>query len=149
MIPSLFVLLHELPLTPSGKVDRHALPDPGTHRMNSDIVYVPPRTKTERRIVEIWKEVLKVGKVGTSDNFFDLGGQSLLLVRVNSKLKAEFGCDLPLIEMFKYPTVKSLAQRIGRQDQETLVLQSSYDRATFRKTSMRLLGEKSTQPIDR
>jgi acyl-CoA synthetase (AMP-forming)/AMP-acid ligase II len=83
-VPSLFVLLESLPLTPNGKVDRKALPKPEVHR--APLEYLAPRSEIERLLVEIWKQTLGVEKPGLKDNFFDLGGHSLLLAQVQSRL---------------------------------------------------------------
>jgi hypothetical protein len=90
MIPSNFALLDELPLTPSGKVDRRALPAPDQNGLQLANVYQPPRTPTEETLVTIWGKVLKVEKVGIYDNFFDLGGHSLLATQVMSEYAALF-----------------------------------------------------------
>ena len=137
MVPSFFVLLDQLPLTPSGKLDRSALPDPHDRNIGARAIYVPPRTETQRIVAAIWKEVLQIEKIGMNDNFFDLGGHSLLLVRVNSKIRQTFGCDLPLVEMFKHSTVSSLAGRIGSQKSSLPLLEYSFDRAKLRKESLK------------
>ena len=110
MVPAAFVPLGAFPLTPSGKVDRKALPAPeGTRAAASAAAYVPPRDELERTIAAIWRDVLKVDKVGVEDNFFDLGGHSLLLAQVHSRLGEALGRDLALLDLFRYPTVGALA----------------------------------------
>jgi amino acid adenylation domain-containing protein len=111
MIPVAFVRLQELPLTPNGKLDRRRLPDP--FGRGSQEAYVAPRSELERTIAGIWQEVLKVERVGINDNFFGLGGHSLLLLHVNSKLRAALRSEFPVIEMFKYPTVGKLAEHLS------------------------------------
>jgi amino acid adenylation domain-containing protein len=114
MVPSQFVMLDWLPLTPSGKVDRKALPEPGSGLAASETSeYTAPRTQTERKVSGVWAEVLGVERVGLDDNFFDLGGHSMLLAQVHAKLRG-LGLDLSIVEMFQYPTVRSLADRISR-----------------------------------
>jgi amino acid adenylation domain-containing protein len=107
MIPSAFVVLPELPLTPNGKIDRKALPAP-ENRMIATASYVSPQNETEAAIVAIWQEVLKVDRVGRHDNFFDLGGHSLLVVQVQTRLQKKFSRNIKLIELFQYPTVAAL-----------------------------------------
>ena len=93
MIPSAFVVLDALPLTPNGKVDRRALPDPGRTRSTStsEETYEAPRTPMESLIAEIWQDVLHVDQVGVQDNFFDLGGHSLLSLQVVLRLEKQLG----------------------------------------------------------
>lgn len=81
MVPSTFVMLKALPLTPNGKVNRNALPEPDDHRPELEATYEPPQTEVEQTIANIWQQMLHVEKVGIQDNFFDLGGHSLLLVQ--------------------------------------------------------------------
>ena len=112
MIPSFFVRLEKIPLTPNGKVDRKALEVLGK-RLAQGTVYVPPRNEAESKMVDIWKEVLQLEKVGIHDNYFDLGGTSFEIIRINSKLKEIFQMDIPVVTMFRYPTVRSLTQYLS------------------------------------
>jgi len=91
MTPSIFVELDKLPLTPNGKVDRKALPDPFASRFNAESDYEAPTTNAEKTIAEIWRQVLKVQRVGANDNFFELGGHSLLALRVAALVKTKTG----------------------------------------------------------
>jgi acyl carrier protein len=111
MIPSAFMVLDALPLTPSGKIDRRALPAPEQGRDAMEAL-VMPRTPVEEAIVEIWMAVLRLERVGVHDNFFALGGHSLLATQVVARLRAAFGLELPLRVMFETPTVAGLAERI-------------------------------------
>ncbi|HEY0171322.1 MAG TPA: amino acid adenylation domain-containing protein [Pyrinomonadaceae bacterium] len=113
MIPSAFVRLEALPLTPSGKLDRNALPATDAAGGESLEPYVAPRSELERLITGVWREVLEVERVGVHDNFFNLGGHSLLLLRVNGRLREALGAELPVVEMFKHPTVSALAERLS------------------------------------
>jgi amino acid adenylation domain-containing protein len=115
MVPSAFVALESLPLTPNGKLDRKALPEPTPDGVRADVEDAAPRTVVEEVVAGIWSEVLGVGQVGVNDNFFDLGGHSLLLTRVYSRLRESFDVELSLIELFKCPTVHSLSQLISRK----------------------------------
>ena len=109
MIPSAFVLLDELPLTSSGKIDRRALPVPDHDRRELARVYRGPRTATETTLVAIWREVLKLGQVGIDDNFFDLGGHSLLVVQIVSRIRKAFSVEIPLRALFEFPTIAEMA----------------------------------------
>jgi len=116
MVPALFQLLPALPLTPSGKVDRRALPDlePGTGE--PEAVSVPPRTPLEETLAGIWRELLGVERVGVRDSFFDLGGHSLLAVRLMARIRRQSGSDLPLAALFAGPTIERLAALLERTD---------------------------------
>ena len=112
MVPSVYVLLDELPLGSSGKVDRRALPVPGDVREGLGAEYVAPRGEVEQELARIWSEVLHLERVGVRDNFFDLGGHSLLATQVVSRIRKVLEFELPLTEMLSYPTVANLAQKI-------------------------------------
>jgi hypothetical protein len=109
MVPAAYVELDSLPLTPSGKVDRPALPSPDNARPDLTAEFTPPNTPTEQILAGIWCEVLGLDRVGIHDDFFMLGGHSLLATRVMSRLKVTFGLDLALPVMFDQPTVAGLA----------------------------------------
>src|SRR6185503_14758057 len=104
------VRLEELPLTANGKVDRRALPEPeGT---SSGEEYVAPRTATEEIVAGIWASVLKLERVGVTENFFEVGGHSLLATQVMSRIRESFMVELPLRELFEHATVAELAARV-------------------------------------
>lgn len=110
MVPSFLVSLDAVPMTPSGKVDRNALPLPDMQECLTD--YDPPTTATERKLCEIWQALLEVEQVGVFSNFFSLGGHSLLLTRFSITLKQEMGVTLPVKEMFERPTVAEWAELV-------------------------------------
>jgi thioesterase domain-containing protein/acyl carrier protein len=112
MVPATFVMLDRLPLSPNGKVDRRALPEPVADGLTSGSS--EPRNEIERRLVKIWEEVLSVSHIGTHDNFFDLGGHSLLAVRMFARLEESQGIRLPLATLFRAPTIEGLAGVIGQ-----------------------------------
>jgi amino acid adenylation domain-containing protein len=118
MVPSVFIPLEEIPLTPNGKVDRRRLPLPKDSIRERALSPVNPRNQLEERIAEIWSEVLDVHHVSMQDNFFDLGGHSLLLIRVHSKLRQELKIDIPVIDLFRYPTIESLASWVNLRRNE-------------------------------
>jgi amino acid adenylation domain-containing protein len=103
MTPAQFVMLPEFPLNASGKVDRQKLPAP-----ESGETYEPPRTQSEQTLADIWKEVLGVERVGINDNFFSLGGHSLMVGQAISRISKELGVDLPVRALFEAPTVAQL-----------------------------------------
>jgi acyl carrier protein len=110
MVPSQFVVLDALPLTPNGKVDRAALRAPDEVRSDFGAKFVAPRTVLERTIAQIWQNVLGLEKVGINDNFFDLGGHSLLLVRMHGQLADVLDVELSLTDLFEHTTVSALAK---------------------------------------
>lgn len=109
LIPADIVVLETFPLTPAGKVDRKALPAPRV-----DFKPLETNNDTERTLAEIWREVLGVGAVGLDDNFFDLGGTSLLLIRVHAKIQEKLSPDLPLVSLFETPKIRDLAERLSK-----------------------------------
>ena len=112
MVPSSWVALTALPLTPNGKVDRAALPNPGGDRQVEES-YLAPRTELEQRIARIWCEVLGVERVGIDDNFFDLGGNSLLATKLVSRVLTELSLNLALTQLFNAPTIRQIAEHPG------------------------------------
>jgi hypothetical protein len=108
MVPSMFVTLDELPLTPNGKIDRRALPDPDSLNREMNGGYVAPRTPMESLIAGIWREVLRTERIGAHDNFFDLGGHSLLSMRVISRVEKQTGQRIHPREIL-FQTLEQLA----------------------------------------
>ncbi|MHC5675769.1 non-ribosomal peptide synthetase [Nostoc sp.] len=116
MVPKAFVMLDSLPLTTSGKVDRWALTELDSSASRSiDKAFIAPRTPTELTLAKIWVEVLNVERVGIDDNFFDLGGDSLLTVRLLKQINKQFEYELPLSSLFLNPTIESLATSLSSE----------------------------------
>jgi amino acid adenylation domain-containing protein len=114
MVPSVLVELESLPLAPNGKVDRKNLPNPDETEQKSD-EYIAPRNATETQLAEIWQHVLEVDQVGINDDFFELGGHSLLAVRLISAIRKAFKAELPISDVFDYPTIAGQASQIELQ----------------------------------
>jgi len=112
MIPTTFIQLEEMPLTPNGKVDRRALPAPDDTRGESRDSYQAPRTPIEEMLAGIFASVLRVTGVGIEENFFELGGHSLLATRVVSRVREAFGVELPLRSLFERATVAGLSEEV-------------------------------------
>ncbi len=112
LVPSSFTRMDGLPLTPNGKIDRRALPSPEPSRRESDEDYVAPRTPVEEMLAGIWGRVLKVGAMSVRDNFFAIGGHSLVATQVNSRLRDAFQVELPLRNIFEFPTIAGLAEKV-------------------------------------
>jgi acyl-coenzyme A synthetase/AMP-(fatty) acid ligase len=115
MVPSVFIALEEIPLTPNGKVDRKRLPKPKASTRETSTPIASPRNHLEEQLVQIWSEILGVNRVGVRDNFFDLGGHSLLLIRVHARLRHELDPDVAVIDLFRYPTIESMASWLNRR----------------------------------
>ncbi|HVO95876.1 MAG TPA: amino acid adenylation domain-containing protein [Terriglobales bacterium] len=113
MVPAAFVRLETLPLTPSGKLNRSALPDPHHEKSQSDAPAAAPRTEVEASLVEIWSNVLGLATVGVHDNFFDLGGHSLAAMMIMARVAQAFGIDLSLRVFFESPTITHMAAMIS------------------------------------
>ncbi|HET8706873.1 MAG TPA: non-ribosomal peptide synthetase, partial [Pseudomonadales bacterium] len=111
MVPAAFVLMEALPLTGNGKIDKRALPVPDQSALVSN-EYVAPRNETEQTLVQIWQEVLKLDRVGVRDNFFEIGGQSLLATQIITRVRDVFDVDIALARIFEDPTVEALAMHI-------------------------------------
>ncbi|GAU68945.1 tyrocidine synthetase I [Streptomyces sp. NBRC 110611] len=114
MVPAAFVVLAELPLTPNGKADRAALPEPQGVRPELRTRFVAPRDGLEAALAGMWRDLLGVEQVGAHDNFFDLGGHSLLMAEFRARLAAGLGHELSMVELFQYPTIGSLTERLDR-----------------------------------
>ncbi len=112
MTPSAFVRLEALPLNASGKVDRRALPRPLTTRSAADVTL--PQSQLERDLARIWQQLLGVDHISIHDNFFDLGGHSLLMAQAHSRLQQLLGREVPIVDLFQYPTISRLAKHLGQ-----------------------------------
>jgi amino acid adenylation domain-containing protein len=117
MIPSAFAFLEAYPLTPSGKIDRRALPEPDLSRIAPSRERVEPRNRTEKIVAKVWSEILNVEKVGVLDNFFELGGHSLMATRMVARVRELMNIELPLRAVFEEPTVEGLARRIAYDEE--------------------------------
>ncbi|MEG4999076.1 amino acid adenylation domain-containing protein [Microcoleus sp. B4-D4] len=136
MMPSSFVFLNALPLIPNGKVDPLALPVPDALNIELETTYVAPQTEIEQAIATVWQQVLHLEKVGVDDNFFDLGGHSLLMAQAHSKLREAIDRDVSMIEMFKYPTISSLAKYLSEEPEEKSSVGQSQDRVKKQKDAI-------------
>ncbi len=138
MLPAHFIVLHELPLTPNAKVDRKALPAPESLRANArsaptaDLI---PQGEIQSKIAACWRQVLGLEQVGARENFFDIGGHSLLVVRLQRLLKEALGRPLALTDLYRFPTIQSLANWL-ESDGEDATLAQSANRAEQRRASL-------------
>ncbi len=115
MMPSVFVSLDDLPLMPSGKVNRNALPAPSEMDIHSADNYISPRNPTEKTLCEIWSDLLELDRVGIADNFFDIGGHSLLAIRLVARVEKAFGVCLPIASLFESPTIAEFSLSVNEK----------------------------------
>ncbi len=133
MVPTLFLPIEGIPTTANGKLDRQALPAPELERPDLGEAYVDPEGEMEETIAGIWRRVLQVDRVGRQDNFFTLGGHSLLLTQIHGELKEKLSADLSLVDLFTYPTVGSLAEFLTTSHDAQEEVAASLTRAAARK----------------
>jgi amino acid adenylation domain-containing protein len=112
MVPSVMVRIEKLPLTANNKVDRKALPEPSGSSFSASKEYVAPQTLTEKKLAAVWSSILKIEKIGILDNFFEIGGHSMIAVTLIIKIEKEFGIRLPLATLFEQSTVQKLSKVI-------------------------------------
>lgn len=137
MVPSAFVVLDALPRTPNGKIDRNALPAPDRGRQEGDAA-AAPSSELERAIAEVWQDMLSLDAVGVDTNLFDLGANSLMMVKASARLADALGRVVSLVDLFRYPTVRALAAHLGEGggEAEAEVIRGSQDRAQARRDAM-------------
>jgi acyl carrier protein len=135
MIPANFVVLEHLPLSSNGKVDRKALPEPKSSDSDMAVAYAAPPDGLEGAIADIWREVLQVEKVSVQDNFFDVGGNSLHVVRMHAKIRERLKREIPFVDLFKYTTIESLATYLSQDQDNTTLPQQGLERAQIRRAS--------------
>lgn len=119
MLPSAFLLLDAMPLTPNNKIDRRALPEPDAQRPQLSTSYLMPTTGLESQVAAIWQRILHLERVGLEDNFFDLGGNSLLMVQLHAQLREAIQPVIKLTDLFQYPTVKAFAAYLNSREVQT------------------------------
>jgi natural product biosynthesis luciferase-like monooxygenase protein len=137
MVPATIVQLDAFPLTPNAKIDRKALPAPELSVPVAAAPFTSPATALEESIAAIWCEVLSVSRVGADDNFFDLGGHSLLAIRVHGRLRAALERDLSITDLFRFPTVRSLAAALSRDgDADGDASANGSDRGESRRSAL-------------
>jgi amino acid adenylation domain-containing protein len=148
MVPSAFVFLDAFPLTVNGKLDREALPVPGSQRPHLASEYVAPQSDLEKMLADLWKTALRQDKVSVNDNFFDLGADSLMLTTVHRRLQTELKREIPITELFQFPTIHSLAERLGANREETELSDKTQARAQLQRVALaRNRRPASAQPL--
>ncbi len=130
MAPSHFVRLDALPLLSNGKIDKKALPAPDKSRARLKATYVAPGSDMEHVVADTWRNVLELDKAGIHDNFFDLGGTSMHIIEVGSRLRETVGKDIPVVTLFTYPTIHSLAQHLDVENKPEKIAEVKEKQAT-------------------
>jgi len=132
MIPAFFVPLGALPLSPTGKLDRSALPPP---RVDAETANCPDAdaTQLEKTLVELWQRILRIETVGLDDNFFDLGGDSLTIVAIHSNLQKALGIEIPVTDLFEFTTIRALARHLQSQDGAANTVSDARQKAARRR----------------
>jgi acyl carrier protein len=136
MVPSLFVELDRFPMTPNGKIDRKALPAPDQVRGRAEAEFKAPENELEQLISDVWKAVLYLESVGTNENFFDLGGHSLLVVQAHRKLREVCEHKISLTDLYRFPTIAGLADFLGTGGDAAVQAKQSQDRGAKRRAAM-------------
>ncbi len=136
MVPAAYVFLEKLPLTVNGKLDRDALPAPTSERPQLAAAYVAPHSDLESTIADLLKAVLRQEKVSVDDNFFDLGADSLLLTNVHRQVEAILQREIPITDLFEFPTIRRLAEKLGKPDNGTNLGDKTQSRAQQQRAAM-------------
>ncbi len=136
MLPSGCMFLDEMPLSHNGKVDRKKLPPFETAPLRRTETAATPTTEAQKAVAEIWKKVLGGNEIGLDDNFFEVGGNSLLIAEVGSELRPRFGTHFTIADLFEYPTVRTLAARLTGAEGERDPVSSAHDRALRQKMAL-------------
>jgi len=136
MVPSAFVFLAGFPLTVNGKLDREALPAPGSERPHLASEYVAPQSEMEKTLADLFKAALRHDKVSVNDNFFDLGADSLMLTTLHRRLQTELKREIPITELFQFPTLRSLAERFEQKSDDAGLGDKTQARAQAQRAAL-------------
>ena len=136
MVPATFIALPALPLTANGKLDHAALPAPAIERADARPGFIAAQTATERRLAAIWQDILALPAIGVSDNFFDVGGSSLLLLRLHSRVCSEFAVPVRIVSLFQHPTIRALARDLDAAAAPARPATSAHERAAKQRESV-------------
>ena len=137
MVPATFVMLEAMPLTPNGKIDRKRLPAPESVKKERP-EFVQPGSGIERQVADLWKEILQVDTVGLNDNFFDLGGHSLNVIQLQTRVKEVFDREIAVVDLFKYPTVSAFARFLSEGHEEKQVTAQARERVAKQRSALNI-----------
>jgi acyl carrier protein len=135
MIPSYFVEIEKIPMTPNGKIDARALPEPQIRTVQK---YIAPRNAMEEKLAEIWKQVLQLDEVGINDNFFESGGNSMKIISVTNLINEAFDVNIPVVKLFRFTTIRAIGQLLANEetkvrDRDKELMRAKQDRANLLK----------------
>jgi amino acid adenylation domain-containing protein len=134
-IPAAILVLDKIPLTPNGKADRRSLPIPARYITELEAGFIAPSTPTEKKLADIWSGVLGLERVGIEDNFFDLGGTSLLGMQLVARIQKQFGNSFQAVKLYQYPTIRTLAQYFSQTESSDRSYQNMQSRAERQKAA--------------
>ena len=135
MVPTYFVFLDSMPLNANGKIDRKALVKPENLYHVDEADNSQPESEMDQQIAVIWREALKVPSIGLDDNFFDIGGHSLLLAQVCSRLRSSLNLEIPMVLLYQYPTIRALSRELCKDQQEELVQDAIENEPSIEKST--------------
>jgi natural product biosynthesis luciferase-like monooxygenase protein len=136
MVPDDFIFLPHMPLTPNGKINRNALPLPEKRQREVEEVFVAPKSEIEQKIAAVFQDMLNLDKIGTKDNFFNLGVNSLLIAQANNRLNQQLDKHVSLVSMYRFPTISSLAEHLAADSEKSEGTSKGSDRAEKRKAAL-------------
>ena len=148
MVPSSFVLLEALPRLPNGKLNRRALLASVENEDDQDRAFVAPTTPLEKLLARIWADVLKTDRIGIHDNFFDLGGHSFLAIKAHSRLSKTLGREIPLLKLFEFPTLESLASFLEQAEETSAAAAAAQTQGWAEKRRQSMAGQRQTRSAD-
>ncbi len=146
MVPAVFVNVEAMPKTPSGKIDRRALPAPDSQRQEQSQSYAAPQSELERLLAGVWSKLLKLDRVGIHDNFFEIGGNSLMTLQVAVQVRALVDTDLPVVKLFQHPTIAQLANYLNEGKSANPSNNKFQDRADRQKAAFKRQKQSTKKP---
>jgi hypothetical protein len=149
MIPASFEKLNVIPLNSNGKVNWDALPEPTALRPVLNTAYLAPENELEQKLLQIWQDVLPIEKIGVNDNFFELGGNSILITQAHQRIKSTLHSEMPLVDMFKHPTIRLLARSINQSDEQKNMFLDIKDEVDKRKQMLNERNEMLKNKMNR
>ncbi|MEG4505908.1 amino acid adenylation domain-containing protein [Microcoleus sp. F6_B4] len=146
MVPAVFVNVEAMPKTPSGKIDRRALPAPDSQRQEQSQSYAAPQSELELLLAGVWSKLLKLDRVGIHDNFFEIGGNSLMTLQVAVQVRTLLGKDLPVVKLFQHPTIAQLANYLNQGKSANESTNKFQDRADRQKAAFKRQKQSTKKP---
>jgi len=146
MVPAIFMTVEAMPKTPSGKIDRRALPAPDSQRQEQSQSYAAPQSELELLLAGVWSKLLKLDRVGIHDNFFEIGGNSLMTLQVAVQVRTLLGKDLPVVKLFQHPTIAQLANYLNEGKSASPSNNKFQDRADRQQAAFKRQKQSTKKP---